>query len=144
MNLRKVGRWLGIFIGGLIAIAAASVLILLLKFRIPVGPVLEKNAQVRYQMIDLGQIEPDQSRYWLIEPMMRNYRIFLLDEEIPFAYLPIEAAKQCWPEAPVDMQQKGYTIEITLRVRKLRFASGYTPAKVLSIKPIPGVPHMSK
>lgn len=144
MSFRKFARWVGITIASIAAILALSILFLWVKFRIPTGPYIEYKTLVRYQMIDLGQIEPSQLRYWVIEPITRHSRLFLLDGPLKFIYVPNKQIALCWPEPPSDMQEKGYTIEITYRTRKLMFSEGTIPATLTNIQRVPGNPRITK
>jgi hypothetical protein len=125
----------------------ASILLFLLlsftRYRIPTGPPIEYTTQVRYQMLDLGQDEPDSLRI-LIEGFALNSRLFLREGPLPFIYLSNQQRKECWPESPHDMLSHGYTVQISFRVRKLQFATGWSRAEVIRIQMVPGSPQITK
>jgi hypothetical protein len=95
-------------------------------------------------MIEMGQLEPSLLRISLVEPLTLHRRLWLDEGPIPFVYVLRQQAMACWPELPSEMRSKGYTIEVTYQTRRLRFASGYTPANLVSIRKVPGTPHTTK
>jgi len=130
--------------GILTAIGLLTILFAWVRYRIPSGPVIEHRSRVRFQMIDIGQFERSSLRYWLIEMLLRNRRLFLEDGPFSFVYAPGKQIDLCWQESPFGLQDKGCTVEVTYRTRRLRFSDGCTPATLLSIQRVPGVPKITK
>jgi hypothetical protein len=144
MLLKKLCRWTGLLVMSIAMLIIASFLLLWAKYRIPTGPAIEYTTQVRYQMLDLGQAEPAKIRYWVIEPLTGHSRLFLVAGPLLFVYASDRQVQECWPEHWRVMREKGYTIEVTYRTRKLLFAEGVAPADLIQIRRATGSPYVTK
>ena len=142
--LYRLLKWFGVALLGIAFLLIAAFLLLLARYRIPTGPVIEQTANVQYQMIDFGQGEPHQDRFFVVEPLTGHARLFLSQGPIPFVYATEQQVKDCWPEHWRAMRESGYTMEVTYQTRKLLFADGTTPAKLVSIRKVPGSPYVTK
>jgi hypothetical protein len=138
---KKIKRMLWIAVS-LLAVFLGIGIFFWAKYRIPTGDVLTSTATVQYQMIDVGQGEAGSRS--IVELLSGNRRLFLHEGIAPFVYAESAEAQACWPESPFEMAKKGYTIQITFRIRKLRFADGYTPISKLQVQRVSGTPAISK
>ncbi|WP_243325304.1 hypothetical protein [Geothrix sp. SG200] len=131
------------FVTFLVAALGALFLAGYAKYRIPNGPVIEGKAQIRDQVIDLGWGDED-FRNWVIEPMLRNSRLWLYGGPIEVVYIPTSIRAGLFPNHYNGTGHQDFTFEITYQVRRLRFAKGFTIAKATSIRKIAGSPIKTK
>ena len=139
-------RFLKVLLRGFTLLAAVLVSLLLAgyaKYRIPTGPIIEAKAQIRNQVIDLGRGDED-FRVWVIEPLLRNSRLWLSGGPIEVLYIPTSTRADLFPSHYNGTWRQDFTFEITYQVRRLRFAKGFTIAKVTSIRKIAGSPITTK
>jgi len=135
----KLMVWIGVF---LFAALLGLYTFFWARYRIATGDVITSTATVQYQMIDIGQGEVGSRS--VVELLSGNRRLFLHNGIAPFVYAGNSEARTCWPESPFEMAKKGYTIQVTFHIRKLKFAEGYTPISKLQIQRVPGTPAISK
>ena len=113
------------------------------KYRIPTGPIIEGKSQIRHQVIDLGWGE-ENFRLWVIEPVFMNSRLWLSEGPIEVLYVPTKTHAELFPSHHDGTWRQAFTFEITYQVRKLRFAKGFTIAKVTSVRKIDHSPNTTK
>jgi hypothetical protein len=93
-------------------------------YRCPRGGPVVFQANVAYQIIDIGQGDFERS---VFEEWCGNRRLFLVDA--PWVYVRKADFKRCWAER-VDMGEKGDAIRVTVKASPLLFG-GYGPAQVV-------------
>ncbi len=118
----------------LLAVILISVILVYLVLRIPISDYFIIESRIKYQLIDLGQGDFYRG---LIERQLNNRRVFLADVQngIKWLYVKESDFKKLWPESPLEMMAKNYTIRAKFEIRKLLFG-GFSNAKVIEIHKI--------
>ncbi|UII31496.1 hypothetical protein LVD17_24695 [Fulvivirga ulvae] len=95
-----------------------------------------------YRMVDTGQGDFLRNG---IELLLGNKKIFLADpiDDVKWIYVDKTAFGKLWPESPLDMSRKNYTIKASFRTRKLLFG-GYAKASLISIEKLEENPIIRK
>ncbi len=94
---------------------------------------------VHYKMLVFAT--EDNVRY-LFESQLRGKKLLSLQNGQAF-WLSAEDGDKLWPEAPVVMSEKGYTIKAKISAQPLYFG-GYAYAKLLSFEKVEGQPYITK
>lgn len=109
---------------------------------IPISGSIIVESRIRYQMIDIGQ--GDYLRNG-IEYKQKNKRIFLQDTVNGIQWLYVDSCdfKKLWPEPPVTMKKKNYTIKAKFKTHRL-LNREYAKAILLEYDSIEGSPMITK
>jgi hypothetical protein len=119
-------------------------LLAIATYRIPNGNSQRFEAEIQYQMLDLGQL--DVFRYNCIEYVLQNRRVFLRthSDSVEWFYVSPDDFLKCWPETPVELKRKHYTIKAQFEARPLWLVQGFTIATVIDTQHISGEPLITK
>lgn len=131
-------RWFSVWFLEILAVVIIILLaIIVLKYRLPANkPKLEYEGEVIYRMI-----EWDYGLRVSFESLLRNKKIHI--EASPGLFVSIHNWRKLWPESPIDMMEKQYTIKAKLIAKPL-FFGGMSLANVLSVEKITKYPTVIK
>ena len=96
----------------------------------------EITAEVHYQVIEINL-----SNRHIFEGIMGNELVRL--DGLGVFYVSPKDRRLLWPKSPHEMRNKNYTIEATIKVRKL-IAGGYSVAEVVSTQKTNKQPRIMK
>ena len=106
------------------------------RYRLPGGAAINVEAEVQYQLIDIGQ--RDHVR-WFFEGLLGNRRLFLVNR--PPMYVTDSDFRRCWPQP--RMKEADYAIQAKLKTYPLLFG-GYDVATLVSVERLSKPPEISK
>ena len=110
--------------------------------RLPASKSIMIDSRIRFQMTDTGQVDFIRNS---IELLSGNKRIFFADpiDGLEWVYVDRVDFGKLWPESPLEMNNKHYSIKARFKTYRLLFG-GYAKAKVISIKKIEENPIIAK
>ena len=121
----KVSRWVGL---RAIAVFAIYFLVSFVLYRLPASSEIEfVEGQVLYQLNE----SIENNRGFFEEALMQNKVLRLKGEGV--WYLSKTDHAKLWPEYPVEMYKKGYTMKARLKVKKL-LLGGYADAELVKVQ----------
>jgi len=121
--IAKVSKWIGLRV---IAVFAVYLLVCFVLYRIPASSDVEFiEGKVLYQLT-----EAESSNRRMFEELLMQNSILRLEGNKMWYVSSSDRAK-LWPEDPISMYKKGYTIAVKLKTQKLLFG-GYADAEVVS------------
>jgi len=115
-------------------------LLMVLRYRLARSKTINGYAEIYYKIIDVNTVNYFRN---FVESILGNRRIFLANNDIKFIYVNKIDFDKLWPESPLKMQEKNYTMKLNFEVKHLIFG-GYSLAKITSYKKINKPPQISK
>ena len=123
--IAKVSKWIGL---RAIAVFALYLLVCFILYRTPASSDVELiEGKVLYQLT-----ESESSNRRMFEELLMQNRILRLEGNKVW-YVSSDDHARLWPEDPITMYKKGYTIAVKLKTQKLLFG-GYADAEVVSFR----------
>lgn len=138
MTKRK--KW-GLLITALILLTPG--LLFIVFYRLTNFRTQEITREIRYQIIDIGQLD---TLRFSCETIFGNRRIWVTGERNKPEWFYVTKAdfEKLWPEPVSDMEGKNYTIEATFLVQPLLMTRGFSIATIKEIKRLRKTPVVSK
>ena len=128
-------KWIGILLLSLLTLYVA---ICLIMYRLPAGKgEIVTEQSVHYKFIEFAGT----NRQFFEELIMQNKTLRLQDKSVWF--ISKDQRDILWSESPHAMSEKGYTIKVKIKAKKLYFG-GYGKATVMSFEKINEQPIISK
>ncbi|MBI2416324.1 MAG: hypothetical protein HYV28_00130 [Ignavibacteriales bacterium] len=114
-----------------------------LYYRLPGGRIQIIESEIRYQMMDFGQLDATRSFF---ELYCGNKRLFLksANNDQKWVYVSTVDFNKCWSIPPFKQRQDTSTFIAVLQVAPLFFNAGDTPAKLIALKRIHKMPIITK
>ena len=126
-----------ILLYAVLCIGIIGLLVCMLRYRLPAARPREVfEGEVHYRMIDV-----DFSLRNVYEQYVGNRPLYLVDS--PRFYLRARDKNRLWPESPLTMHEKNYTMKARLSVRPLLFG-GYGFARLESLERVDIEPTIQK
>ena len=120
-----------------LALGVFGMVLCMLRYRLPTRKArVQFEGEVHYRMIDI-----DFSLRNVYEQYVGNRPVYLLDS--PRLYVRLRDKNRLWPESPLLMFDKQYTIKARLSARPLLFG-GYGPARIESLEQLAIEPSIKK
>jgi hypothetical protein len=115
----------------------------LLLYRIPTWKSKIIEREIRFQVIDFGQLGGIRYEY---EYLCGNKRLFLVskDSEDQWVYVSPEDFDKCWAVPWTKLKADSMTFVAVLKIAPTLFGVDNTPAKLIGLKPIKKMPYVSK
>ncbi|WP_221417854.1 hypothetical protein, partial [Fulvivirga kasyanovii] len=122
--------------------ALLPVMVVYFLIRLPVSKSIVIDSRVIYRMVDTTQGDFLRNG---IEMLLGNKKVFLADpiDDLNWVYVDKTIFEKLWPESPLEMSRKNYTIKARFRTYKLLFG-GYGKASVIGIEKLEENPIIRK
>ncbi|WP_298539825.1 hypothetical protein [uncultured Aquimarina sp.] len=115
----------------------------LLRYSIAYPEIIKGTSIVKYKLIDLGQ--HDLFKYSIESIILKKRRVFLKTpvSDIEWIYVNTLDYKKLYPESPLKMKEKNYSIRFNFQTKRLVFG-GYRSTKIISTEKINKKPEILK
>lgn len=113
-----------------------------LRYRLAYSKLIKGESELKYKMIDIGKGDFIRGSF---ESLLGKKRVFLKNKvnDIDWLYLNKKDIEKLYPESPLKMKEKKYTMRFKFQAQHLVFG-GIGEAKITSFEKINEAPEISK